>query len=87
MTINEVLEQEVLSLKETSQQLDVPENVLKNWVELRFRSIPFHVAGTGKKSGICFFKGEINKWFEQNGGRFLSKQVIEKRGFREKRKP
>jgi len=81
----EVLEQDVLSLKEAAHHLDVPEEVLKNWVAWRFRAIPCHFVGSGKKTGICFFKEEIESWFDRNGGRFLSKQVMEKKDSRFKK--
>lgn len=72
-------DQDIMSLKEVATHLDIPENVLRNWVQWKFREIPCHVQGNGKKSSICFFRPEIDFWFNNNGGRFLSKKVRERK--------
>jgi hypothetical protein len=77
--VKEIIQQDVLSLKDASRHLDIPENVLKQWVELRFRHIPYHSAGSGKKAGYCFFKTELEDWFDRNGGQYLRNKVVEKK--------
>jgi len=72
-------DQDVMSLKETSVYLDIPENVLRNWLEIRYKHIPCHIVGTGKKTGVCFFKPEINDWFNGNGGNYLRDKVVGRR--------
>ena len=67
----EIFDQDVMSLKETSTYLNIPENVLRNWLEIKYRQIPCHTAGTGRKAEICFFKPEIDDWFRYNGGTYL----------------
>ena len=76
MKAREVLEQDILSLQETAERLNIPVDVLRKWIAWRFRAIPCHMSGNGKGASVCFFKEEIDLWFEDNGGRFLSKQVM-----------
>lgn len=86
LNMKEIIEQDILSIKDVAMRLNIPEDILRKWVSWNFRSIPSHVLNNGKKTEMCFFKDEIETWFERNGGSFLSKQVIGKNNTRERKK-
>lgn len=70
--------EEIMDYIAAANFLGIPEKVLREWVQLNFRGIPYHKLGNGRRAEIGFFRTELDVWFKRNGGHFLKDKVQER---------